>query len=316
MVTPANNIKTSPKGIAFLERHEGVVLKAYRDPIGIWTIGAGLTKASGVVTPRAGMTISNAEASRLMAEALQRNYEPRVRKAMPGAQQHEFDAGASFDWNAGAIHKASWVKAWLVGDWGEAKRRLALWRKAGGRVLPGLVRRRDEEFQLLRFGDYGNGASHNPPKDYARIVVPTSAGEVALLHAAFKKLGYLPGANSGRIRTDAVRAFQRDHDLTDDGIIGRATLSTVQRRLDARSKVKAPGAVAASGGAATVAPDQIDVALPEAGGIAPELVVALGALGLVIGGLALLWVAWRYRDVIAVKVQRFSPRLAAKLRGY
>lgn len=40
------------KGIPFLEAHEGVALTAYRCPAGKWTIGAGLTAASGVVEPR------------------------------------------------------------------------------------------------------------------------------------------------------------------------------------------------------------------------------------------------------------------------
>ena len=51
-------MQLSDKGLAFLETHEGVVLKAYRDPVGVWTIGAGLTAASGVVKPKAGMVIT------------------------------------------------------------------------------------------------------------------------------------------------------------------------------------------------------------------------------------------------------------------
>ena len=43
------DLATSPRGIAEIEHHEGVVLRAYRDPVGVLTIGAGLTNASGVV---------------------------------------------------------------------------------------------------------------------------------------------------------------------------------------------------------------------------------------------------------------------------
>ena len=147
-------MQTSDKGIAFLERHEGVVLKAYRDPVGIWTIGAGLTAASGVVKPSAGMTITADEASALTRKALTANYEPAVEAAMPGAEQHEFDAGVSFHWNTGAIGRASWVRAWRIKAWEKVQAKLALWSKAKGRVLAGLKRRRDEEFKLLRFGIY------------------------------------------------------------------------------------------------------------------------------------------------------------------
>lgn len=52
MGTGTETQQTSPEGLAFLERHEGVVLRAYRDVVGVWTIGAGLTAASGVVKPQ------------------------------------------------------------------------------------------------------------------------------------------------------------------------------------------------------------------------------------------------------------------------
>ena len=148
-------ITTSREGVAFLERHEGVRLTAYRDPVGIWTIGAGLTAASGVVTPRAGMTITAAEASRLLALALARNYEPAVRAAMPGASQAAFDAGVSFHFNTGAIGRARWVKLWREKASAEAiQAALLSWVKAGGRTLPGLVTRRKEEGRLLLTGRY------------------------------------------------------------------------------------------------------------------------------------------------------------------
>ena len=58
------------------------------------------------------MFITKAEASNLLQRALRANYEPAVKAAMPGARQHEFDAGIGFHWNLGAIGRASWVKAW------------------------------------------------------------------------------------------------------------------------------------------------------------------------------------------------------------
>ena len=109
-------MQTSERGIAFNERLEGVVLRAYRCPAGKWTIGAGLTAASGVVDPGPGMVITVEDASRLMALALRKKYEPAVARAMPGAKQHAFDGGVSFHWNTGAISRASWVPAWASGN--------------------------------------------------------------------------------------------------------------------------------------------------------------------------------------------------------
>jgi GH24 family phage-related lysozyme (muramidase) len=38
-------MQTSSRGVAGLEQEEGVVLRAYCCPAGVWTIGAGLTEA-------------------------------------------------------------------------------------------------------------------------------------------------------------------------------------------------------------------------------------------------------------------------------
>ena len=104
-------MRISEPGLAMLEAEEGVVLRAYRCPAGVWTIGAGLTAASGVVKPGPGMVITPEAAKDLLARALARNYEPAVTRAMePGHPvAHEFDAGVMFHFNTGAIGRASWV---------------------------------------------------------------------------------------------------------------------------------------------------------------------------------------------------------------
>lgn len=303
-------MQTSPQGIAFLERHEGVVLKAYRDPVGVWTIGAGLTAASGVVKPKAGMKITDAEASQLLADALARNYEPAVRLAMPGAAQHEFDGGISFHWNTGAITRASWVKSWLVKSWTLVERGLALWNKGGGKVLPGLERRRHEEYLLIRSGMYAAAVNAGATAINARVALPLTRVELTDIHAAFRTLDYEPGSEPSVIRAAAVVKFQRDHDLTIDGIIGKATLSTLQRRLDAAEKAKADASVAAVGGGGAVA-------APQAPGL--DALLIAGWLPWAAGALILawaLWRAWQYRDVLAAKVQDRAPWLARILRRF
>lgn len=297
----------SREGLGFLERHEGVVLKVYRDAAGVLTIGAGLTAKSGVIVPKPGMTITAGEASRLLALALTRNYEPAVRRAMPGAVQHEFDGGVSFHFNTGAIGRASWVKAWLKGDDAGTRKGLALWKKGGGRVLPGLVRRREEEANLIIHGVYA--AQSAKPKrrpGMAVITLRLDAVEMAAVRKALKALGYDPGPDPAFVAEGAVRAFQEAHDLTVDGILGRATLATLQRRLDARTKT---GTVAAAGGAGTAATQA-----PGMGDIIPQSDMA--SL-LVLAGIAVaaLWLAWSYRDVVAAKVQRLAPKSAAWLRS-
>lgn len=296
----------SHEGVKFIERHEGVVLKAYRDVAGVWTIGAGLTAASGVVTPKHGMTISKPEASRLLGLALARNYEPAVRREMPGASQSALDGGVSFHFNTGAIARASWVAAWRNRNLPLMRDRLGKWVRGGGRVLPGLQRRRKEEADLIEYGVYepSDGLPKRRP-GAAQITLRLSDAELAAVRAGLRTLGYDPGDDPRFIAMEAAIAFQRDHDLTVDGILGRATLSTLQRRLDARRTATQTVGSGGAGAAATQAPG--------IGGTLPDTVILVG-VG-VVTALVLIWLAWRYRDVVAAKVSRVAPRTATWLRS-
>lgn len=307
-------MKTSDQGRAALELEEGVVLRAYRDVAGVWTIGAGLTAASGVVKPVAGMVITREEADTLLAKALA-TYESDVEIAMAWTEgptvlrpsQHAFDAGVSFHFNTGAISRASWVALWRRGAARETVRSaLCLWSKAGGKMLPALRARREREGAMLFDGVYRTFALDAAHPTLALWRLPLSADEQLTVFNGLRDLGYDPGIGSGRIRRSAVDQFQRDHGLTVDGIIGRATLSTLQRRLDQKSKAKAPAAAMAASlaaGASGVV-DQVTM-FPQADA---ALAVASG-----------LWLArhlWTYRDAIAAVVAPTSGALARLLRGH
>lgn len=312
-----NRLRTSVSGLAFIEAHEGVVLTAYRDVVGVWTIGAGLTRNSGVVTPKAGMKLTPTQASDLLGKALARNYEPRVNGAMPTALQHEFDAGVSFDFNTGAINRASWVGAWKRGDRSDARRRLNMWNKAGGKVWAGLTRRRKEEANLLLDGNYAGhrkaGVPVAPPEPggVPRFIFPTGDREIPSLDTPAKvkqaliKLGYVDADATTFWATDAM-GFQEAHDLTVDGIFGPATLSTLKRQLDARRKLTQAAAAAGAGGAVEAAPANAEVPIPDGSGL---ILVGVAAL-------ITLWLLWQYRDWVAAKVQKRLPKLASKLRSF
>jgi lysozyme len=300
-------MQTSARGIASLELEEGVVLRAYPDPVGVWTIGAGLTAASGVVKPKAGMTITRAEASDLLQQALRAKYEPAVAAAMPGAKQNEFDAGIDFHWNTGAIKRATWVKSWRAKvPRAEIRMRLMAWNKAGGKVLPGLTARRSRAADMLLSGTYRCDALPKPVAGHAKWGLILTPQEIASVRKSFWTLGYNPGAELDWITEAAARKFQADCGLTSDGIIGRATLSTLQRRLDARSKAVAPAVIAAASVPASTTDYTDQIAnLPWAG-------TALAVIALIWVG----WVAFRYRDAIAAEINSLFPRLAALLRSF
>lgn len=319
-------MQTSALAIAALEHEEGVVLRAYRCPAGRWTIGPGITSAAGVGKVGPGMVITRAQATNMLEEALRRNYEPRVALTMTtgdtrlvSPKQHEFDAGVLFDWNTGAIHRASWVKVWAGrrSDRAMIWAKFKLWNKGGGKVLPGLVKRREREFAMLMDGVYpvANPAEARPAATmaaYAVWALPLSSTEKADAVAGFRKLGYVVGDKLDAALASGVRAFQREHALTVDGVIGRATLSTLQRRIDAATKVK-PAAAGVTGAGAftaapTVAPADLDPMLSVAPQVGPILLAGAALWG--------LFLVWSYRDVIATKVQHITPRLARFLRSF
>jgi lysozyme len=304
------------RGRAYLHSREGKVLRAYRCPAGKWTIGAGLTAASGVVKPKAGMTITEAEADRLLELALFQNYEPSVRAALGEAPAHAFDGAVSFHFNTGAIARASWVRSYVAGDRRVVREQLGRWRKGGGKVLPGLVRRRNEEADIIladrwpRDLDIADDRSA-PDRIFARFVVSVTASEIVEIRAAFRQLGHDPGPAAGKVMVAAVEAFQRGHDLAVDGLIGRATLSALQREVDARrGAATAGGAGVGGGGVATV-----NEAVPAGpGGDAVVTWVGLGTVAVSV--LVLAWLAWRYRDVVAARIDNRAPGLAAWLRSF
>lgn len=307
-------MQTSDKGRAALELEEGVVLRAYRDSVGVWTIGAGLTAASGVVKPVAGMVITRAEADALLARALVR-YENDVEVAMTSTTdgvkrpvQHAFDAGVSFHFNTGGINRATWVKLWKAKGFSRATIQASFtsWSKAGGKVLPALKARREREFAMLMDGAYRLPTpTPEPHPAYARWAISLSAEEIRAVFDGLRKLGYDPGWDGDRVALPAVLAFQKDHGLTVDGIIGRATLSTLQRRLDASAKATVPvAAIAASlvGGA---------TGLTDAVTQVPQADVA----SLAIAGLWMASHLWGYRDAIAAVIAPILPGVAAFLRS-
>lgn len=304
-------MQTSANGIAALEFEEGVVLRAYRDAVGKWTIGAGITSAAGVGKIGAGMVITEKQAQQMLAQALSKNYEPSVETAMPHAAQHEFDAGVLFHWNTGAIKRASWVQLWRASaDRSAIAAKFRAWNKGGGKVLPGLVKRRERELAILFDAKYPvSSEPKSKSVSVARWALPMTVVEKANVVAALHVLGYRSGT-ADQFPAHEVRRFQSDHGLTADGIIGRATLSTLQRRLDAAAKAKPAAA------AATAAP------AAAAGGSATDLTDRIAgaswALPLLAGAAVLwcAWLAWQYRDAIAAKINARAPRAAAFLRSF
>ncbi len=132
------------------EPSEGKRLSAYRDCVGVWTIGYGHTSRAGAPLVTPGLKISEAEADEILSRDLrtfERGVADALRKAKGEILQREFDAlvDLAFNIGLGAFRSSSLLRACLAGDKALAAEKFLDWSKAGGRVMPGLVARRKRE---------------------------------------------------------------------------------------------------------------------------------------------------------------------------
>jgi lysozyme len=144
-------MKLTEDGLALIRRFEGFRETAYRCPAGVWTIGYGHTEQAGPPKVVVGMKISEVEARRILAADAD-GVAAEVRAALTRElNDAQFSALVSFAFNvgAGAFRGSSVLAAANAGRFAEVPGRLKLWVKAGGRVLPGLEKRRAAEAALF-----------------------------------------------------------------------------------------------------------------------------------------------------------------------
>lgn len=128
---------------------EGVVLRGYKDPIGVVTACIGHTK-----TAQLGKTYTRAECDALFRKDLAehaRDIAPCIKRELP-VEVHA--AMLSFAFNVGAERFCSSTAARKLnaGDYAGACAQLSRWTYAGGRQLKGLVSRRADERRLCESG--------------------------------------------------------------------------------------------------------------------------------------------------------------------
>lgn len=147
-------MKTSLKGILAILDEEALVLSTYRDSAGVLTIGVGHTALAGGMAPKPGGRITIEQAIALFAADLVK-FERRVAASVKRAlAQHEFDALVSFDFNTGEIDGGSVDEKIEANNLDAAMDTLQQYKKSGGVVLPGLVKRRARERAMFERGEY------------------------------------------------------------------------------------------------------------------------------------------------------------------
>jgi len=156
-------MKVSDKLIKMLQHHEGVRQRPYRCPAKLWTIGVG-----HVMYPRQGAlkleerdsvplrdednrTFSMEEVNDILRHDLER-FERGVERYCPvKLTQGQFDALVSFSFNLGlgGLQRSTLRQKVLRGDFEGAAEEFLKYTIAGGKVLKGLVNRRNDERALF-----------------------------------------------------------------------------------------------------------------------------------------------------------------------
>lgn len=160
-------MKVSRAAIDMIKHHEGVRFSPYRCPAKLWTVGVGhLIDPNHARVPFAerdslpipagwDRTLTMAEVDSLLATDLNR-FERGVAGLCPDAVNYQgvFDALVSFSFNVGLgnFQRSTMRMKINRGELEEAADEFLKWTKSGGRVLPGLVKRRNDERALYLSG--------------------------------------------------------------------------------------------------------------------------------------------------------------------
>lgn len=149
-------MKTSDRGLALIKQFEGFSARPYLCPAGVPTIGYGATYyPDGRRVTMQDKPVSEADATAMLRSMLA-SYEAGVtRYVSVPLTQGQFDALVSFAYNLGlaALKSSTLLRLLNLRDYAGAAAQFARWNRAGGKVLPGLTRRREAERVMFLRGD-------------------------------------------------------------------------------------------------------------------------------------------------------------------
>lgn len=133
---------------------EGFRARSYLCPSGVPTIGWGSTRyEDGRKVALDDPPITRERADAILRWQLEREFLPGVLRACPSlvTDTRRLNAIVDFAYNLGVgrLQSSTLRRKLNQGDWDGAREQLMRWVRGGGRVLPGLVRRREAEAALL-----------------------------------------------------------------------------------------------------------------------------------------------------------------------
>lgn len=150
-------MKLTEKGINLIKEFEGLRLTAYRDSVGVWTIGYGNTFYEDGTTVKQGDKITQERADSLFLSILDK-FAHQVHGALTNPERvsdTQFSAMVSLAYNIGiGAFKGSTLLRKVNANPCDPTipDEFPRWNKAGGKVLAGLTRRRKAEADLYKNG--------------------------------------------------------------------------------------------------------------------------------------------------------------------
>jgi len=144
-VTPSSAL------VDFVAGWEGFEPQAYRDMVGVWTLGYGRTHGVGP-----GDTCTMEQAKQWLREGIDSHYRAlsEYLKREPTQQQADALASIAYNCGVGAIGPSGLVARFNAGKDQECADRFLFWDMAGGKHVPGLLARRKAERAIYLDADY------------------------------------------------------------------------------------------------------------------------------------------------------------------
>jgi len=144
-------MRTGRDGVELIRHFEGCRFDAYLCPAGVWTIGYGHT-----ADVKEGDSIDQEAAEAFLIEDLE-TFERNVTNLVkvPLTQQ-QFDALVSWTFNLGPgnLERSTLLAKLNQGEYTDVPFEIKRWTRAGGAILPGLVKRRNAEAALFEGRDW------------------------------------------------------------------------------------------------------------------------------------------------------------------
>jgi lysozyme len=246
---------TNAAGLSLIRQAEGLRLRAYLCPAGVWTIGIGTTVYPDGRKVQRGDKCTEQQADRYLAHDLQEFERAVAAMVTVPLTGNQFASLVSLAYNVGigALRGSTLLRLLNAGDYAGAANQFPRWNRGGGRVLPGLVKRRAAERDLFLTPDSAPlqavglmAATDTPTKESTPVLpvlgalLPTIIGMIPSLTKVFtdgtsvtdrnvvvaQKVGELiVDATQATNLQDAVETMQRDPDAL------QAATSAVQSQL-------------------------------------------------------------------------------------